>query len=115
MAAFGSPATARRLWISCSGEGRARARAPARPRAVILDLNLPKVSGVEVLREMKADPNLRTIPVVIFSSSREEKDLGAAYGLGANSYVVKPVDFQRFTDTVGQLGSYWLQLNEPAG
>ena len=82
------------------------------PRVVILDLKLPKVSGLDVLRRMKADPATRTIPVVVLSSSREGPDIKEAYALGANSYIVKPVDFEKFVDAVGQLGMYWLLLNQ---
>ncbi|MFI5166224.1 MAG: response regulator [Thermoanaerobaculales bacterium] len=82
------------------------------PRVVILDLKLPKVSGLDVLRRMKADPTTRTIPVVVLSSSREAPDIKEAYTLGANSYIVKPVDFEKFVEAVGQLGMYWLLLNQ---
>ncbi len=84
-----------------------------RPRLILLDLNLPKVDGLEVLRRLRADPRTRTIPVVALTSSREERDLGESYRLGVNSYIVKPVDFGQFADVVGQLGLYWLVLNHP--
>jgi len=85
-----------------------------RPLVVILDLNMPRVNGLEVLRQIKADPNLRSVPVAMLSSSREEMDLEQSYRLGANSYVVKPVSFQLFLKSVGQLVTFWLGLNVPA-
>ncbi len=84
----------------------------APPAVVLLDLKLPKLDGLEVLRALRADRRTRSQPVVILTSSREEQDLVASYDLGVNSYVRKPVDFVRFTATVGQLGTYWLALNE---
>ncbi len=83
------------------------------PRVILLDLKLPKVDGLEVLRRVKGDHRTRAIPVVVLTSSREERDMVESYKLGANSYIVKPVDFQQFTDSVRQLGLYWLLLNEP--
>jgi two-component system response regulator len=83
-----------------------------RPKVVLLDLKLPKVSGLEVLRRVKSDASTRTIPVVVLSSSREEPDIKEAYALGVNSYIVKPVDFEKFVGAVGQLGLYWLLLNQ---
>ncbi len=83
------------------------------PAIVLLDLKLPKVDGIEVLRRIRGDPRTRMTPVVILTSSREEQDLMAGYELGANSYVRKPVDFAQFTEAVRQLGLYWLILNEP--
>ena len=80
---------------------------------VLLDLKLPKVDGLEVLRTLKNDPRTRRIPVIILTSSREEKDLITGYDLGANSYVQKPVDFDEFRDAVRQLGLYWLVVNIP--
>ena len=82
------------------------------PRVVILDLKLPKVSGLDVLRRIKSDPATRVIPVVVLSSSREEPDVKTAYALGVNSYIVKPVDFEKFIEAVGELGLYWLLLNQ---
>ncbi|MBI3510685.1 MAG: response regulator [Bacteroidetes bacterium] len=82
------------------------------PRLIILDLKLPKVDGLEVLRIIKADESLKTIPVVIMTSSREEKDIIEGYKLGVNSYVVKPVGFEFFVKAVSELGLYWMLLNE---
>ena len=83
------------------------------PKVVLLDLKLPKVSGLEVLRELKANEHTRLIPVVVLTSSRQDPDIEAAYALGANSYVVKPVDFDAFADAVSSLGLYWLLINQP--
>ncbi len=82
------------------------------PKVILLDLKLPKVDGLDVLRRIKGDPRLRSLPVVILTSSREERDLVESYNLGANSYIVKPVDFAQFTESVQQLGLYWMLLNE---
>jgi CheY-like chemotaxis protein len=82
------------------------------PKIILLDLKLPKVDGLDVLRAIKADPVTRAIPVIVLTSSREESDVVEAYKLGVNSYVVKPVDFEQFTEAVRMLGLYWLLLNE---
>jgi two-component system, response regulator len=82
------------------------------PKLVLLDLKLPKVDGMEVLNRLKADPRTKTIPVVILTSSREERDLVQGYGLGANSYIQKPVDFEQFRETVKSVGLYWLLINQ---
>lgn len=83
------------------------------PAVMLLDLKLPKVDGLDVLRRVRADPRTRFLPVVIMSSSDESRDVAESYRQGASSYIRKPVDFGQFTDTVRQLGSYWLVLNEP--
>ncbi len=83
------------------------------PRLVLLDLKLPKVDGLEVLEQMKADPRTRAIPAVILTSSKEERDLMRGYQLGVNSYIVKPVDFHQFRQTLKQTGLFWLVLNRP--
>ena len=83
------------------------------PAVVLLDLKLPKIDGLEVLRRMRADPRARRLPVVVLTSSKEGQDIVASYDLGANSYIRKPVDFDQFIEAVRQLGLYWLLLNEP--
>ena len=83
------------------------------PAVVLLDLKMPKVDGLEVLRTIKRDHNLKAIPVVILTSSREEKDLVESYNLGVNAYVVKPMDFTQFIDAVKQVGAFWAIINEP--
>ncbi len=83
------------------------------PKVILLDLKLPKVDGLEVLRQIKNDQETRKIPVVILTSSKEERDIVESYKLGGNSYIVKPVDFAQFTDAVRQLGLYWILLNQP--
>jgi two-component system, response regulator len=87
----------------------------SRPRLILLDLKLPKVDGLEVLRRVKADPQTRLIPVVVLTTSREERDIVESYRLGVNSYIVKPVDFEQFIEATRTLGLYWLLLNQPPG
>jgi CheY-like chemotaxis protein len=82
---------------------------------ILLDLKLPKIDGLEVLGRIKGDPGTRVIPVVVMTSSREERDLVESYRLGVNSYIVKPVDFQQFSESVRQVGLYWALLNQPPG
>lgn len=97
------------------GQGDYAGRDPQRmPAVILLDLNMPRPDGFGVLEGLRADKRTRLLPVVILSSSREDRDLIQSYGLGANSYIVKPVDFGQFLETVGHLGLYWLTLNEPA-
>jgi two-component system response regulator len=88
-------------------------RSAQHPRLVLLDLKLPKVNGLEVLREIKSHPETQAIPVVMLSSSGEEKDMLESYKLGVNSYIQKPVDFDQFRDTIRTLGFYWLVVNRP--
>jgi two-component system response regulator len=83
-----------------------------RPRVIFLDLKLPKIDGMEVLRRIRADERTRQIPVVVLTSSQEERDINESYKLGVNSYVVKPVEFDKFYKTVSDLGTYWLVLNK---
>ena len=91
-------------------EGR---RMDVAPKVILLDLKLPKVNGLEVLRAMKSDPRLHTIPVVVVTSSAEDPDIKAAYDLGANGYVIKPVQFDSFIEAMSKLGIYWLMVNHP--
>jgi CheY-like chemotaxis protein len=83
-----------------------------RPRVIFLDLKLPKIDGMEVLRRIRADDRTKQIPVVVLTSSQEERDINESYKLGVNSYVVKPVEFDKFYKTVSDLGTYWLVLNK---
>ena len=84
------------------------------PKLVLLDLKMPKVDGIEVLRQVKSNDATKTIPVVMLTSSAEERDIVASYSLGVNSYIVKPVDFEQFADTVSQVGMYWVLANQTA-
>lgn len=96
------------------GRDRYEGRRPEElPVLVLLDLKLPKVDGLEVLQALRGDPRTRVLPVVVLTSSNEERDIVASYHGGANSYIRKPVDFHEFTEAVGKLGLYWLLLNEP--
>ena len=95
---------------SLLGDGTSR---PPLPRVVLLDLKLPRVGGLEVLARLREEERTRPLPVVVLTSSREEADVRTAYALGANSYVVKPVEFEKFVDAVGKVGQYWLLLNLP--
>jgi len=98
------------LFGSGSHAGRDLSTVPA---VVLLDLKLPRIDGLEVLRRIRADERTRLLPVVILTTSKEQQDIFEAYSLGANSYVRKPVDFEKFIYAVGQMGLYWLALNEP--
>ena len=93
-------------------DGEGKWQGTHRPRLILLDLKLPKVDGLEVLRRIKTDDSTKIVPVVIMTSSQEDEDIAASYRLGANSYVVKPVDFDRFVNSVVELGLYWLGLNK---
>lgn len=93
--------------------GEFRMRAEGNPVVVLLDLKMPKVDGLEVLRQIRADEQFRMMPVVILTSSREERDLVESYRLGINAYVVKPVDFHEFVNAVRELGVFWAVINEP--
>jgi CheY-like chemotaxis protein len=93
--------------------GRFAGRTDGNPAVVLLDLKLPKVGGLEVLRQMKTDEKLRMIPVVILTSSREDRDMVEGYKLGTNAYVVKPVDFHQFVDAIKNIGAFWAVINEP--
>jgi two-component system response regulator len=84
-----------------------------RPKVILLDLKLPKVDGLEVLGKIKSDERTKVTPVVVFTSSREERDIVESYKLGVNSYIVKPVDFDKFLQAISELGMYWLLLNQP--
>ncbi|HEV2327786.1 MAG TPA: response regulator [Verrucomicrobiae bacterium] len=95
------------------GRGKFAGHANGLPVVVLLDLKMPKVDGMEVLRQMRADPEIKRVPVVMVTSSREEQDLVHSYELGVNAYVVKPVDFQKFVESVKQIGMFWAIINEP--
>jgi CheY-like chemotaxis protein len=95
------------------GRGKFAGHANGLPVVVLLDLKMPKVDGLEVLRQMRKDPETRHVPVVMVTSSREEQDLVHSYELGVNAYVVKPVDFQKFVESVKQIGMFWAIINEP--
>ena len=99
-------------YIFCEGPHATR-RIEQVPKLVLLDLKLPKVDGLEVLKRIKTDPRTKFIPVVILTSSKEQRDVIESYHLGVNSYIVKPVNFEGFVKAVGELGFYWLLLNHP--
>lgn len=99
-------------FIFCTGQFEHRSMENA-PKLVLLDLKLPKVDGLEVLEKIKSDPRTKAIPIVVLTSSTEERDIVESYKLGVNSYITKPVDFEQFSESVRQLGLYWLLLNEP--
>lgn len=97
-------------YLYCRGKFSGRPR--GNPVVILLDLKMPRVDGVEVLRRLKGDPGLKTVPVVVMTSSREDRDLKACYDLNTNAYVVKPVNFPEFVDAVRQVGVFWAVLNE---
>jgi two-component system response regulator len=99
-------------FIFCSGAHAAR-KFDNQPKVILLDLKLPKVDGMEVLRRIKGDARTKAIPIVVLTSSKEEKDVVESYNLGVNSYVVKPVNFEKFAVAVQELGIYWLMHNQP--
>ena len=98
-------------YLYCRGEFETRST--ENPAVMLLDLKLPKVDGLEVLKQIKSDPKLSMIPVVVLTSSSEEKDMVASYKLGVNAYVVKPVDFHEFVNAIKELGVFWAVINEP--
>ena len=98
-------------YLYCRGEFSSRTR--ENPAVMLLDLKLPKVDGLEVLQQVKSDESLKTIPVVVLTSSNEEKDMMRSYTLGVNAYVVKPVDFHEFVNAVRELGVFWAVINQP--
>jgi CheY-like chemotaxis protein len=98
-------------YLHCRGEFSARST--GNPAVMLLDLKLPKVGGLEVLQQVKADDRLKMMPVVVLTSSHEEKDVMRSYSLGVNAYVVKPVDFHQFVNAVKELGVFWAVINEP--
>lgn len=100
-------------YLFCTGRFSDRSR--GHPKLVLLDLKMPRMDGLQVLERMKSDPETRAIPVVMMTSSREEGDLVASYRLGANSFVVKPVEFEDFAQKVAQVGMYWMITNVPPG
>jgi len=99
-------------FIFCEGP-HAERKIEDGPKVILLDLKLPKMDGLEVLRRIKSDPRTKMIPVVVLTSSKEQSDVVASYNLGVNSYIVKPVNFDRFATAVQELGMYWLLLNQP--
>lgn len=99
-------------FIFCKGSYEGRESCD-RPKVILLDLKLPKIDGLEVLRRIKSDEKTKIIPIVVLTSSKEESDLIKSYHYGVNSYIVKPVNFDKFVESVSQLGMYWLLLNQP--
>lgn len=100
-------------WLHCRDTYAGRVN--GHPKLVLLDLKMPRMDGLQLLEAMKSDPYTRSIPVVMMTSSREEGDLLASYGLGVNSYVVKPVDFAEFAERIAQIGMYWMIANQTPG
>jgi two-component system, response regulator len=110
-------------WVKDGGEaidymfrrGAYASRANGNPKIILLDMKMPKTDGIDVLKALKADPNTRGVPVVMLTSSNEENDIVRSYDLGVNSYIVKPVDFDKFVDEVSKLGIYWVAMNRVPG
>ena len=100
-------------FIFATGEFSGRRSMDSAPKLILLDIQMPKVNGIEVLQKIKSDERTRTTPVVILTSSKEDPDIKKCYALGANSYIVKPVNFERFAESIKNLGFYWLLLNQP--
>ncbi|NYT16830.1 MAG: response regulator [Methanomicrobiales archaeon] len=95
------------------GSGAYEGKPAGKPKVILLDLKLPKVDGLQVLRKIKENPQTRSIPVVVFTSSREERDIIESYNLGVNSYIVKPVQFDQFANVIRDMGLYWQVINQP--
>ena len=103
----------RKLWITSTAAGSSALRSQENRAAILLDLKLLKVDGLEVLQQIKADEHLKMVPVLVLTSSHQEKDVMRSYKLGVNVYVVKPVDFHEFVNAVKELGAFWAVVNEP--
>jgi two-component system response regulator len=99
-------------FLFCEGAHAAR-KIEDHPKVILLDLKLPKLDGLQVLKQIKSDPRTKAIPVVVLTSSKEQNDMVESYHLGVNSYIVKPVNFERFAEAVQEIGMYWLLLNQP--
>jgi CheY-like chemotaxis protein len=122
LTAFGKHNLANEVMVARDGEealdllcrrGKFEGLPEGNPELILLDLKMPKVDGLEVLRRIRADENLRLIPVIVLTTSREEQDIVQSYDLGVNAYVVKPVDFEQFVEAVREIGLFWAVLNEP--
>src|SRR6201982_1874611 len=108
-----APADGEQALYYLYSRGKFMRRSPENPAVLLLDLKLPKVDGLEILQQIKSDDKLKMIPVVVLTSSREEKDMVASYKMGVNAYVVKPVDFHEFVNAIKELGVFWAVINEP--
>jgi len=100
-------------FIFGTGKFEGQIALPNHPKLILLDIQMPKVNGIEVLQKLKSDPSTRSIPVVILTSSKEDPDIQQCYALGVNSYIIKPVNFDRFCEAIRNLGFYWLLFNQP--
>ena len=100
-------------FIFGTGKFEGQISPPNHPKLILLDIQMPKVNGIEVLQKLKSDPSTRSIPVVILTSSKEDPDIQQCYALGVNSYIIKPVNFDRFCEAIRSLGLYWLLFNQP--